>query len=62
MPVKNWAAASMVKNCPVLTLYSFGQQGIVIEFQQNALPNSWTISLQKIKDIQKLLVSCFDLK
>ena len=40
-----------VKNLAVLTLYSFGQQGIVIEFQQNALPNSWVINLQNIKDI-----------
>jgi hypothetical protein len=51
MPVKNWAATNTVNNCPVLALYSFGQQGIVIEFQQNALPNSWAISLQNIKDI-----------
>ena len=62
MPVKNWAATNTVKNCPVLALYSFGQQEIVIEFQQNALPYSWAISLQNIKDIQKLLISYFDLK
>ena len=42
MSVKNWAAASTVKNCPVLALYSFGQQGIVIEFHAEFLGNQPT--------------------